>query len=79
MAYYTLLTRLTKFEPWEIAFGDYDKECVQSELDDYRDHWYEKQNLRIVKTKTARQSEIDEIVRKLNHMTDRNIQKNYTI
>jgi len=67
MAYYTLLIREASFDPWEIAFGDYEKECVQGELEDYRDHDYKAKNLRIVKTRTARQSEIDTILRKLNH------------
>ena len=67
MAYYTLLIRENKTEAWEIAFGDFDKETVQGELEDYRDHDYQKQNLKIVQTRTARQSEIDTIVRKLNH------------
>jgi hypothetical protein len=67
MAYFTLLCRDNKEAAWEIAFGDFDKDTVQSELDDYRDHDYQKQNLRIVQTRTSRQSEIDNIIRKLNH------------
>jgi len=67
MAYYTLLCRETKNDPWEIAFGDYDRNTVTEEAEEYSCHEYQKQNLRIVTTRTARQSEIDTILRKLNH------------
>lgn len=67
MAYYTLLIREDKGGPWMIAFGDYDKETVIEERDDYREHFHQKQNMKIVTTRTARQSEIDTVLRKLNH------------
>ena len=67
MSYYTLLVR-DENKPWEIAFGDYDEETVIDERDDYTEGQnYKKKNTKIVRTNTARQSEIDKVVRKLNH------------
>lgn len=33
--YYQLFTRTAKNQPWEIEFGDSDKECVIFERDDW--------------------------------------------
>lgn len=64
MAYYTLLSR-NDDNQWVIEFGDYSKENVQSELNDYRDQGYKKKNLKIISTGTT-QNAINEAVAKLN-------------
>lgn len=66
MSYFTLLSRTNKTSRWAIEFGDHDKECVQSELEDHVDHDVKKSNLKIISTKTQRQSEIDLAVAMLN-------------
>lgn len=72
MAYYTLLVRDNNKDYWITAFGDYDKETVEFERQDYIESYhgfYNKKNTKIVKTRTARQSEIDNVLKKLNHVT----------
>ncbi len=65
MAYHTLLARHDDGQ-WGIEFGDRDKETVQGEMDDYRDHGHKHKDLKIVTTRTCRTAEIEAIVTKLN-------------
>ena len=77
MSYYTLIgleteeldnktgkLLATPIKTWVIEFGSYDKEEVVFEKDTCNSEWYTK--LKIIKTKTARQSEINKAVRELN-------------
>jgi hypothetical protein len=64
--YFTLVSRDNINADWTIEFGDYDRETVQSELDDYCDHDYPAANLKIIRTADARQSTIDAAVAALN-------------
>lgn len=64
--YYTLLTKDGVSDDWLIAFGDYDRECVKSELDDYRDHGWRRNELKIIKTQSVKQAEVDSAVALLN-------------
>lgn len=66
MAYYTLVTRETRTSSWTIQFGDHDKDTVVWERADtyQRDHLMG--NMKIIKTKSARQSEIDKAIAELN-------------
>ena len=72
MAYYTLLTRShsTGLEyKWFPQFGDYDKETVQLEINDmkaYNKQQGFKEEFKILRTKSARQSEIDKAIENLN-------------
>lgn len=68
MAYHTLAIQdgTPTNEPWGIAFGDYDLDTVKAERDDFRDHGWKARELRIITTRTARQSEIDAAIAKLN-------------
>lgn len=62
MAYYTLVTKDRSNQPhWCIQFGDYDRKVVQQEREDS----YADMPARIVKTKTARQEEIELAVGRL--------------
>lgn len=70
MAYYTLLTRDDPMQDWSIQFGDYDRECVEEERKDSYSSC-KKGNWKIIKTKTARQSEINSCISKLNHEAKR--------
>jgi hypothetical protein len=66
MAYFTLLTREDQNDRWVIQFGDYNKECVEQEyLDTYADTT-PKGCHKFLRTKTARQSEIDKAIAELN-------------
>lgn len=62
--YHTLLVREGGI--WAPQFGDYDRETVEAERDDYRDHDHKAKDLKIVTTKTTRQAEIEAVVAKLN-------------
>lgn len=66
MAYYTLVTRENKTSPWFIQFGDYDRETAIEEMQ--ISYWTRNRdpNCKIIKTKTARQSEITKAVAELN-------------
>jgi hypothetical protein len=64
MAYHTLLQRHDGV--WGIEFGDRDRETVEAERDDYRDHFIKAKDLKIVTTRTSRSAEIEAIVAKLN-------------
>jgi hypothetical protein len=47
--YFTLAAR----EPdgvWAPQFGDYDRQCVAAELDDYAQHDYRRKDLKVVKS-----------------------------
>lgn len=55
--YYTLLIRDDKHSPWQIHFGDYDREVVCAEYDDMRENCMAG-NMRIIVTGDE-QSEID--------------------
>ena len=59
MAYHTLVTK--EQGRWCIQFGDYDRSVVQQEREDS----YAGCPARIIKTKTAKQAEIDEAVGRL--------------
>lgn len=59
MAYYTLCSLDIARGSWCPEFGDYDRETVEAELEEYRANGFLKSHLKIVTTKTARQSDID--------------------
>lgn len=65
MAYFTLLQRHDDGQ-WGIEFGDRDRETVEAERDDYRDHFIKAKDLKIVTTRTSRNAEIEAVVAKLN-------------
>lgn len=68
MAYYTLVTRDHAGAKWFPQFGDYDREAVEFEQDDYvhGSAGIKKINTKIVKTKTVRRSDVDAAIAKLN-------------
>lgn len=76
MAYYTLLERSLVEGTWSVQFGDRDRETVRAELDDAwegikrdtprKDLPRKAVALRIIRTTTAHQREIDAAVRTLN-------------
>lgn len=47
--YFTLLSRDSVRDMWQIEFGDYDRSVVVAERDDYRNH-YKAINLHIIVT-----------------------------
>ena len=67
MAYFTLIIRrrptANDTQPhmaqWGAEFGDYDRECVEFEQADFRASNGREFLTKIVRTKTARQSDID--------------------
>jgi len=63
--YHTLLERSFDGAPWGIAFGDYDRETVDSERQEYRANGAKASNLKMITT-GARQGEIDSAVSLLN-------------
>ncbi|TPI67608.1 hypothetical protein FJ420_02025 [Mesorhizobium sp. B3-1-3] len=64
--YYTLLIRAVyPTDPWEIAFGSYDREDVESERDEYRDKGWTKRTTKIITT-TDQQADINRAVFELN-------------
>lgn len=63
--YHTLLVRDDKSAPWCIHFGDYDRETVDSEREDMRDHDHRAMNLKIITT-APEQAAIDAAVARLN-------------
>jgi hypothetical protein len=69
MAYYILAMR--EGHTWGIEFGDYDRETVQYELEDYRDgsQSIPAKNLRIIRCADARQTTINLAIVKLNEGT----------
>lgn len=66
MAYYhTLITREDGI--WSPQFGDYDREVVAYEMDDFTEYQgYARQDVKIIRTKTDAQSEIDALIADLN-------------
>lgn len=63
--YYTLLVRDSKSEPWEIHFGDYDRNVVSDERDDWCDH-YDENNKRRQKNNTLIVTTSDESMAAIN-------------
>lgn len=63
--YFLLLARETPQAHWGIQFGDYDRETVTAERDEYRGQ-YAARNLKIVTSNSARQSCCDYVVSRLN-------------
>lgn len=69
MSYYSLLAREMhngKLSNWGVQFGDYDRSVVKAEMEDLFDS--DECNfvaMRIIKTKTARQSEIAKAIAEL--------------
>lgn len=59
--YYTLAVR--EDGQWTAQFGDYDRETVQAELDDYVDHDYRKRDLRIVQSNDDQASIMNAVAR----------------
>lgn len=66
MAYFTLLSRANKTSRWQIEFGDHDEVVVTEERADTYARDFAMSNIKIIKTKTSRQSEIDAKVAALN-------------
>ena len=62
--YFTLLQRHEGV--WGVEFGDYDREVVEAELEDYRDHFIRKADLKIVETADALTASIMAVADKLN-------------
>ncbi len=63
--YHTLLSREGFGFPWRIEFGDFDRETVDSERQEYRDNGAKAANLKVITT-GARQGDIDSAVSLLN-------------
>jgi len=61
--YFTLAVR--EAGQWSPQFGDYDRETVEAERDDYRDHGHKVRDLRIVQSGDT-QAAIDAAIAKLN-------------
>lgn len=71
MTYFTLVSKSRCVgSQWEIEFGDYDRECVKAEMEDAAYSCAMSDDMgcdwKIIRTKTARQSEITAAVAKLN-------------
>lgn len=62
--YYSLLQR--EDGKWSPQFGDYDRETVESERDDYRDHFVKAKDLKIVTTQGHSWAAIQAVCAKLN-------------
>ena len=65
--YFTLVSWSDRQQGWCIEFGDYDKECVQAELEDMRasDEGLPTFKYRIVRTVTDKQDDIVRAVAEL--------------
>ena len=63
--YYTLITRDDIQAPWCIAFGDYDRACVDEEREDHFNHGWTIRNTRIITT-SDKQADIDNAVLCIN-------------
>lgn len=63
--YHVLLSRQSLGAPWEVEFGDYDKEVVKDELDSMLSK-FKKINLKIITVNGDKQKDIDDAVSKLN-------------
>lgn len=67
--YYTLLTRDLSHpvsNQWCIEFGDYDRNIVVAECDEYREQGYRPNELKIITTPDARQATINAVVAAFN-------------
>jgi hypothetical protein len=62
--YYTLAARAHGV--WFPQFGDYDREIVEAELQDYRDHGRRARDLKIVRSQDARKVSVEMALAKLN-------------
>ena len=62
--YYTLAESVDG--RWAVAFGDYDKQTVMDERADYIDSGMTGRSLKIIKTATSDQPEIDAAIARLN-------------
>jgi len=60
--YYVLAGKASKTSPWEVVFGDYDKENVRDEKDSESGSW---KKLKIISLGTDKQSAIDAAIKKL--------------
>lgn len=63
-SYFSLLTLEDDFQ-WYIQFGDYDREVVEDEYQEYRDNGHKAKRLKIIATGSS-QDEINAAVRELN-------------
>lgn len=63
--YFTLLERDNDTTPWAIAFGDYDRDAVADEAQEYCEDGYHTSNLKIISTNEA-QTSINAKVKELN-------------
>ena len=65
--YYTLVVYDIEHKQWFNEFGDYDKQCVAEEMDEYiyGYHDIKPKNIKILKT-TDNQKDIDSAITKLN-------------
>jgi hypothetical protein len=64
-AYFTLITRDNPASNWVVEFGDWDRDVVLSERDDYRDHGVKARDLKIIAS-DGKQASIDAKVNLLN-------------
>lgn len=52
--------------PWAMHFGDYDREPVEFEMQEFRDKGWKKSELKLIKLPTDTQAAIDAAIAKLN-------------
>lgn len=64
--YFLLVARADKLSPWGIEFGDYDRETVDAEREDYRDHDWAAGNLRVLRVADDGQHTCNDAVAGLN-------------
>jgi hypothetical protein len=67
MAYFTLAQRIDG--RWTPQFGDYDRDCVESELTDFFENGVRRKDLRIIKS-GGTQVAIDAAIAELNLKTE---------
>lgn len=68
--YYTLVTRDTETGfKWFPQFGDYDRETVESEQQDYVDHGTRKADTKIVMSVSSKKRDVDAAITRLNMRT----------
>ena len=66
--YYLLLSREPGDTVFFQQFGDFDRETVEFERDDFRDHGYLAKDLRIVTAKSAKPADCDAAINLLNRI-----------
>jgi len=66
MAYYILATKDDETAPWAPQFGAHDRELVQAERQDYRDHFHPAKWLKIITATCARRNACQAAINKLN-------------